>query len=681
MYRQNRASHTMEEMHEYIESDGEDDDFKPVQPWDLRDAGNALYREGKYKEAIEMWLRSLKESLKQSCRMPSAQLYENQLLCRLNMSMAYLKLEDWVEAKEQAQLVLEQRPSHVKALFRLAQALEQLQDWSRCGKTLQSLVDIARKAIGDAETTGENPRAAVVAQPSAYGEEDGNGVVNLENECPVDLAGYQPDQILKLVAQMRNRIIQARAEYAEKETKLLRGIGEHLAEIWTSPSADTAAPCSEQPNVALKEDAVKLSKDAFLGADPAKVVQWDHQKCRQVSDAEQLSTVQTGAKVNALRGSVSPLSLTADKVFKDTAVDVNEDDDPRNPLWTSAHDAEFFKFDQRPTTLSLPFSVAYLIQLGLTMRKAEANGGGTSTETHFTEADWNDSGPLCQFQRRLMDALCNRSQLTVHILGARGDVEMESHWTALIRRIPSLKLLRIVFVGFVDPDDRWSRSLREGVISPPLTKTQGLTNGQRVTCWLYKGLYQLFLTEHLNVLVDPAHEFHPDLVLVSEPRLARYFDSWIPVVQKLLDANIPIAFTGYSAVDVATHDAANLPVVLKELKARWVVPMQPNLYRVQVKPDASLPPMPLWTPQGDAPAEYSGISAKHAVVGCVMGYDDQQEEAASQLASVEELKSSLRKRCDVESESSQYAAMCREKEVFQVNSVIGDPTKHLKRVM
>lgn len=114
----------METFHSEAESDTEE---APPEPWDLRQMGNELYQKGNYEEAIEIWLSSVKESLKRSCRMPSAQLYENQLICRLNMSMAYLKLGDWVEAKEQAELVLEQRPFHVKALFRLAQALEHLQ--------------------------------------------------------------------------------------------------------------------------------------------------------------------------------------------------------------------------------------------------------------------------------------------------------------------------------------------------------------------------------------------------------------------------------------------------------------------------------------------------------------------------------------------------------------------------
>lgn len=43
------------------------------------------------------------------------------------MAMGYLKLGNWLEAKQQAELVLEQRPTNVKALYRMALALEKIQ--------------------------------------------------------------------------------------------------------------------------------------------------------------------------------------------------------------------------------------------------------------------------------------------------------------------------------------------------------------------------------------------------------------------------------------------------------------------------------------------------------------------------------------------------------------------------
>lgn len=70
--------------------------------------------------------------------------------------------------------------------------------------------------------------------------------------------------------------------------------------------------------------------------------------------------------------------------------------------------------------------------------------------------------------------------------------------------------------------------------------------------------------------------------------------------------------TGYSAVDQATHDARNLPVILKAMHAEWAIPLQPNPYAVKVQPDECLPPMTLWAPPGEEEQKFHGISAKNA---------------------------------------------------------------------
>jgi tetratricopeptide (TPR) repeat protein len=107
--------------------EGEKDNSCIAEILQMREKGNQLYQAGKYNESIDVWFESLKSSLKSSVRFASSKLYENQFLCRLNLAMAYLKLENWIDAKEQSQLVLEQQPRNVKALLRLARAYEGLQ--------------------------------------------------------------------------------------------------------------------------------------------------------------------------------------------------------------------------------------------------------------------------------------------------------------------------------------------------------------------------------------------------------------------------------------------------------------------------------------------------------------------------------------------------------------------------
>lgn len=75
----------------------------------------------------------------------------------------------------------------------------------------------------------------------------------------------------------------------------------------------------------------------------------------------------------------------------------------------------------------------------------------------------------------------------------------------------------------------------------------------------------------------------------------------------------PTLVTGYSAVDQASHDAQNLPFVLRKLSADWILPLQPNPYSIKVKPDDSeTPPMLLWAPPGCRQTPFHGTSAKNA---------------------------------------------------------------------
>lgn len=339
---------------------------------------------------------------------------------------------------------------------------------------LQRLLNVARKA------SGEEPQRQGKEQEDAPSDDDQND--------PIDLAGYTPQDIVKLVAQIRQKIISARTEYEEKQTKVMRKIGKRFSEIGTS--VNRVVPPPESTDALLGQRPSESTKTTFCKTNPAHVVQWLYQKDQESSDIAQCLENATHAQETT---SHSTMQLTAEKVFKDTdAATSCKDDDPLNTLWTTSHDATFFATHLQPRTLSLPLSLARIIEVALTTRlkdedqKLEENGC-------YTEDHWNDASPLGQFRRRLVDAVCHRQCFTIHVLGARGDVEMESHWTVFLRRVPQLKHLRIVFIGFVDADDRWARSLREGIISPPLTKSQGLQNGQRVTCWLYKGLYQLFL--------------------------------------------------------------------------------------------------------------------------------------------------------------------------------------------
>lgn len=151
-------------------------------------------------------------------------------------------------------------------------------------------------------------------------------------------------------------------------------------------------------------------------------------------------------------------------------------------------------------TLSLPFTLLRVLEMATAPRKAICSkdvdegkiGRAFESPSILLECDLKDETKRGRLQRRLIRSLYRQRHLTIHIIGVRGDIEMECQWTSVLKRIPKLKTLQIVFIGFHDSDDRWTRGLREGVISPPLTKSQGLSGGKKLTCRLFKGLYQLF---------------------------------------------------------------------------------------------------------------------------------------------------------------------------------------------
>lgn len=74
----------------------------------------------------------------------------------------------------------------------------------------------------------------------------------------------------------------------------------------------------------------------------------------------------------------------------------------------------------------------------------------------------------------------------------------------------------------------------------------------------------------------------------------------------------PTIVTGYSGVDQATHEAQNLPPILKSIGAQWAIPLQPNPYAIKVRPADDFPPMQLWAPPGEEEEQFTGISAKNA---------------------------------------------------------------------
>lgn len=81
------------------DSDFEAEDFERFaaeQPFKLKDAGNKKFGEGKYEDAINLWMQGVKETLKRSVRTPSAALYQNQVRIE-SYHYDYIMYDDHIE--------------------------------------------------------------------------------------------------------------------------------------------------------------------------------------------------------------------------------------------------------------------------------------------------------------------------------------------------------------------------------------------------------------------------------------------------------------------------------------------------------------------------------------------------------------------------------------------------------
>lgn len=95
--------------------------WKPLDPIELKEKGNGLFRDGDINAAIEVWKQALKAALKKSVREPSPKLTELQTSLRMNLALGFMKEEDYIMAKEHILVVYENAPKDVKIFYRLAE--------------------------------------------------------------------------------------------------------------------------------------------------------------------------------------------------------------------------------------------------------------------------------------------------------------------------------------------------------------------------------------------------------------------------------------------------------------------------------------------------------------------------------------------------------------------------------
>lgn len=253
----------------------------------------------------------------------------------------------------------------------------------------------------------------------------------------------------------------------------------------------------------------------------------------------------------------------------------------------------------------------------------------------------NQTRPPCSntpISRHFRSAL-SEAVLTIHVVGARGDREMECKWSAILDRMPYVEILQVILIGFLDEDDPYNSRLKSGVLCPPLTKKSAHRQYQTFVARIFKGTYQDFLHNaefdsnqpkrgiDLNgfeispVLSNPDHEFFPGVIVMPEPDFKRYLESWTPALAEIILARIvrksrfviydwqPLIITGYSVLEGSTlsHDALIFPPIFASFNAKIAVPMYLNPFSLAIDPGPDCVPMTL----ADG-SEFSGISAKHS---------------------------------------------------------------------
>ncbi|RWS10668.1 Protein unc-45-like protein [Dinothrombium tinctorium] len=97
---------------------------------ELKEEGNKRFKTGEYSEAIDFYLKALKEANDAS----ECESSECRLAIYKNLAAAYLKLNDHSQAAQYASKAIELSPYDVKALFRRMQAFEQLKMYNEAFK-------------------------------------------------------------------------------------------------------------------------------------------------------------------------------------------------------------------------------------------------------------------------------------------------------------------------------------------------------------------------------------------------------------------------------------------------------------------------------------------------------------------------------------------------------------------
>ncbi|EZG81035.1 hypothetical protein GNI_020370 [Gregarina niphandrodes] len=593
-------------------------------PYELKERGNRLYETEKYMEAVEMWKQGLKRALQKSVRDPSMEWVALQTRLRLNIAQGFIKYEDYVMAKEHLMVIMDHDPTNSKAIFRLAQVYDGLQDFEKA-------VGILRRGI---QLHPEEAAFKVLYNELVIKERDSR---QKSPKTVVDLNAIKDIRSEPVIEKPRLDVEQYRSILIADEP--VRG------------------------EAVMGDEAVTGNNYGAVNDLRQKMIEW---KCK------------------------IPLSDTPTRVEQQDHVD-GDLDDWHDKMWLSVYTHERLVDDKTVLQHSLPLSVLYgldcvlfpymverpknimvdlcsgarltLPELAWVPVEGDSRSGVSPKvgcgELGCGELGCGELGLKAEERMSVAHALTRTgtNPFTIHVLNARGDDEMEVKWSSMLKRLPSLDNLQTIMIGFCDPSDPYSKTLTASdYLSPQLSQTSMVRGvSHKLLCRLYKGAYLEFLdsesvkkqtkTAHLTcqevngvkvspILTNPNHPFHPDLVVVPQCNLSRRFDEYIPVLAMLCLTNTLILFLGHSSCEFPSHEAVQLPDILKELNARFITQPYWNPFMLPVKPDDDCPPMNVLkrNPDGSMTAiDFKGVSAKYAFGLWIKGFINDSEKLLTDL--------------------------------------------------
>eukprot|EP00919_Chromeraceae_sp_WS-2016_P027457 GHVR01065153.1.p1 GENE.GHVR01065153.1~~GHVR01065153.1.p1 ORF type:complete len:382 (+),score=46.00 GHVR01065153.1:1186-2331(+) len=202
-------------------------------------------------------------------------------------------------------------------------------------------------------------------------------------------------------------------------------------------------------------------------------------------------------------------------------------------------------------------------------------------------------------------SLLTKESLCVHMVGVRGDLEMQSSLSILLDRLPHLKTLTWVAVGFTSQkkdnksaaesgvesgifsDDKWSLSMETErcLSSKMLSKKRG--NGEQCVR-LYKGNYFEFLEDYEDSFQKEGIE--PDFVVAANKSFTSNLSVWAPTVAAIANRRWPLLVLGVSAPHELSCEAAYMHIFANAMGAPVCVPLERNPHVVWAtlkKPAAS----------------------------------------------------------------------------------------------